>query len=98
MEESQKSQLDLNYSLTNQDGYSAWQRQRKEAAAVLARSLGLPLERNVEVRLKDGIVLQGILRMKEELLFFDAVTDRNLELRVGPVGFRPQDIESCVRI
>ena len=64
----------------------------------LARRLGLPLGREVEVWLKDGVRLRGLLRLKEAMLFLENVDERSLELAVGKVDFRHADIESCVRM
>jgi hypothetical protein len=80
------------------DGASTWRRQRQEAVLALAEKLGLPLEQHVEVRLLDGVILQGRLRVREETLFLDRVDTANLELAVGRATFRHGDIEACVRL
>jgi hypothetical protein len=90
-------QGELNFSQSPQgDGLQRWQTQRERASHRLARRLGLPLDREVEVCLKDGVVLRGHLRLKEAMLFLDNVNERTLELAVGRVDFRYGDIESCV--
>lgn len=80
------------------DGLDRWRNQRERAGHRLARRLGLPLDREVEVRLKDGVVLRGRLQLKEAMLFVEHVDERSLELAVGRVDFRHADIESCVRM
>lgn len=79
------------------DGLERWYQQRERASHRLARRLGLPLGHEVEVWLKDGVVLRGKLRLKEETLFLDTVDERNLELAVDRVDFRYGEMESCVR-
>ena len=69
------------------DGLNHWRQQRERASHRLARKLGLPLGRQVEVALKDGVVLRGELRLKEETLFLDSVDEHSLELTVGRVDF-----------
>src|SRR5689334_17187536 len=51
------------------DGLSAWHRDRALAIRKLAEQFGLPLEHETEVRLKDGVVLRGILRLQDLLLY-----------------------------
>lgn len=81
-----------------QDQESAWHRERQEAVRALAEKLGLPLEQHVEVRLLDGVILQGRLRVREETLFLDRVDTGNLELAIGRATFRHGDIGACVRL
>ena len=80
------------------DGLDRWQQQRERGSHRLARRLGLPLDREVEVWLKDGVRLRGKLRLKEAMLFLESVDERSLELAVGPVNFHYTEIESCVRM
>jgi hypothetical protein len=79
-------------------GLDAWHRQRRAAVQELAEKLGLPLGRRVEVRLIDGVILQGELRLQEETLFLDHVETANIELAVGRTNFRHSEIEACVRL
>ena len=92
------SQPEFDFSAaTRTDGLESWRGSRRLAAVALSRSLGLPLEHAVEVRLKDGTVLEGPLQLQEETLFPSQVDISDLELRVGRVNFRHSEIESCTR-
>jgi len=79
-------------------GLTAWQEARRQAARAVAEKLGLPLDQNVEVRLSDGVVLQGRLRLREETLFLEHVDTANVELAIGRATFRHSEIEACVRL
>lgn len=79
-------------------GLDSWRAERRAALHALAEKLGLPLGRRVEVRLSDGVILQGELRLPEEVLFLDQVDARNIELAVGRATFRHSDIEACVTL
>jgi hypothetical protein len=91
--EQREMEFDLS-STTN--GYGAWQDQRQAALKRLAQQLGLPLGREVELRLHGGIVVQGKLRPREELLFFGEGPVGQIELAVGRMTFLPAEIEACV--
>lgn len=80
------------------EGLTQWQSTRREATKLLSERLGLPLCREVEVRLQDGVVLRGRLRLREELLFVEQSDARNVELAIGRASFRHSDIEACVRL
>jgi hypothetical protein len=80
------------------DGYKRWQAQRYACRQELAERLGLPLGRGVEVWLKDGVLLRGLLNLAEEPLFVEADRMATLELVVDKIRFRPSEIESCVRL
>ena len=82
---------------TGGDGVERWHQQRQDAQRALAMELGLPLGRNVEVWLKDGVELHGVLRLKETLLFLDTVKEADLEFVVERTNFKYADIQSCVR-
>jgi hypothetical protein len=77
-------------------GLDAWHRQRRAAVQELAGKLGLPLGQKVEVRLVDGVILEGELRLQDEVLFLDHLDVANIELVVGRVNFRHSEIEACV--
>lgn len=78
------------------DGLTARRAQRRAAVEALAARLGLPLGRRVEVRLADGVILEGQLRLHEDTLFLDRVDTANIELAVGRVNFRHSEIAACV--
>lgn len=81
---------------TARDGYNRWHRQRARARAAMADKLCLPLGLEVEIRLYDGVVLRGELKLKEELLFLEALGPEEIELRIGKATFRQSEIESCL--
>jgi hypothetical protein len=91
-----QGELDFNREPSG-DGVTHWHQQRERASHRLAKRLGLPLEHEVEVWLKNGEVHRGRLRLKEAVLFLDSVDERSLELAVGQVDFRYAEMESCVR-
>lgn len=78
------------------NGLCVWREQRRAALDQLARRLGLPLGRRVEVRLADGIILRGVLELAEETLFPDRADLARLELVVDGVTFRQRELEACV--
>jgi len=80
------------------DGYAAWQQQRLQATKQISERLGLPLGYQVELRLLDGVVLRGRLRLKEELLFPEMHDLGDVELAIGRATFRHSEIESCIRL
>ncbi|MGA2866808.1 MAG: hypothetical protein ABSF95_20230 [Verrucomicrobiota bacterium] len=92
-----QGQLNLGDGGTEQ-GYTQWLTGRRLAAAELARRMGLPLGRQVEVWLCGGIRLRGKLRLQEELLFIEEERVRHLELLVEGVPFTYREMESCVRL
>jgi len=79
------------------DGYVIWRQQRADSTNRLAELSGLPLNHLVEVTLKDGVRLRGLLRLKQELLFQESKPAGGLELTVDGVEFRSAEIEFCVR-
>lgn len=79
-------------------GLEHWQQQRRETIQQLARDLGLPIGHRAEVWLRGGIVLRGVLRLREELLFVEEHATPALELRIDAATFTPAEIESCVRL
>jgi len=93
------SQPEFDFSQsTGGDGLDRWHQQRERASHRLARRLGLPLERQVEVWLKDGVRLRGKLRLKESMLFLEALDEHDLELAIDKVTFHFAEMESCLRL
>ena len=90
-----QSQLDFT-ARPDEKGYRTWCDQRLEATRQLARKLGLPLARRVEVWLRNEIRLEGVLALSEEKLFVPDVPDPQLKLIVDGVSFTPGEIVSCV--
>src|SRR5512145_2900300 len=92
-------QMELDFGLSRvSPGYERWQEQRRAATEALARQMGFPLGHEVEIWLRDGMRLRGLLRLKEEKLFVPEKRDPDVELAVGRVPFRPADVESCLRL
>lgn len=81
---------------SREEGYRKWHDQRRNATRQLARKMGLPLERRVEVWLRGDIRLEGILRLREPRLFIPTGVDPRLELIVDNVPFTPGEMLSCV--
>jgi hypothetical protein len=79
-------------------GLEAWRKARRDASHALAQRLGLPLNHPVEVWLRGGIRLRGILRLREAPLFHEDLDSAALFLTVDHVPFKAEEIESCVRL
>jgi hypothetical protein len=93
------SQLEINFDGGgSEEGLDRWHKQRRRAMKQLARSLGLPLDHQVEVCLAGGIRLRGQLRLCEAKLFIEKGRDLALDLTVDGVSFKASEIESCVRM
>lgn len=82
---------------SSETGYNQWQEERGAAREKLARKMGLPIGRQVEVWLHNGIRLRGLLLLEEERLWIDNERDFKLKLVVDGVPFTAAEIESCVR-
>lgn len=83
--------------MPSEAGFNQWRQQRREAMRKLAREMGLPLEHQVEVWLRGGIRLRGMLRLREEMLFVEEKGDDALFLVIDGVSFVTSEMESCVR-
>lgn len=80
------------------DGLTTWRQQREEQLRALAQRHALPLGRRVEVELKNGIELTGLLCLAEEsLLRSEEVRFHDLSLRVGSTPFFAREIARCVQ-
>ena len=77
-------------------GLDRWREQFNAAQRELAGKLGLPIDRQVEVWLKDGLRLRGVLRLCEQRLFVIDGEKYDMALEVDRVSFRHAEIESCV--
>jgi hypothetical protein len=64
----------------------------------LARKLGLPLGNQVEVWLKNGVLLRCKLELAESVLLLDTIDERKLKLMIGRADFMYSDLDSCVRM
>lgn len=80
------------------DGYQLWQEQRQSLLRDASRVLGLPLGREVEVELRDGVRLRGFLQFAEDGLFIQVSREKPPLLRIGRCTFHPREIVSCARL
>lgn len=64
----------------------------------MARKLGLPLGNQVEVWLKNGVLLRCKLELAESVLLLDTIDERKLKLMIGRADFMYSDLDSCVRM
>ena len=80
------------------EGCTRWRVGRQVATEILARKMGLPLGREVEVWLVGGVRLCGKLRLQEEALFIEEERVRHLGLQIDNVPFTYREMESCVRL
>ncbi len=83
---------------SHSDGYEAWLEQRGKMLEELGEKIGLPLGRQVEVWLRDGVRLRGKLLTRQTLCFIDNPRDPRLELQVDRATFKLGEMESCVRL
>jgi len=81
---------------SDRSGLDSWHEEQRQARKELARQLGLPLGRTVEVWLRDGVRLRGVLRLHEEQLIVEEARRYQLELQVDRVVFKHGDVESCL--
>ena len=93
-----QDEFDFNASGHQSDGLTQWRAEFDRSKRDLAATMGLPLDRPVEVWLRGGIRLKGVLRLHENRLFVDSKRDFSLELVVDGVRFTAAEIESCVRL
>lgn len=77
------------------DGLEAWRKEQEERFREMARKLGLPLGREAEVWLKDGVRLRGRLELAELELIQPGAGE--LRLRVGQTTFKIGEMDSCLR-
>jgi len=90
------AQGELDFSCGDPAGYARWQQEQEDWLARLRQELGLPIGRNVRVKLRDLdrdfcgrlslVELPLALRKAHHYLF-----------RVGDYEFTAAEIESCVR-
>jgi hypothetical protein len=93
-----QSEFDFDQPSAGGDGVERWHRQRERAIHRLARRLGLPIEHEVEVWLKNGMRLRGHLKLRESMLLVETVDQDSLELVIERANFRYSEMESCVRL
>ena len=83
---------------SKKDGLTQWHAERDAAVQRAVEDLGLPIGRSVEIWLRGGIRLRGVLRLRDTVLMLEERAAWNLELEVDNVSFRPSEIESCTRM
>ncbi len=83
---------------TASDGLATWRNERDAAARQAAADLGMPIGRSVEIWLRGGIRLRGILRLHESVLVVEERGAWKLQLAIDNTTFRPDEVESCVRL
>src|SRR4026207_1551534 len=92
-------QPELNFNAPSSGGYELWLKQRQSLIFHLTDQLGLPLDRQVELWLKDGLMLRGKLTVREESIHWsDTNKAVGIELAIGKVSFSTGQIASCVRV
>lgn len=79
------------------DGLDSWRAHRLRELFDLCRRTGVPVDHPAEVRLAQGPVLRGTVRVAEELLWNDVPRQRAI-FRIGRVTFTLGEIESVIRL
>jgi len=79
-------------------GITRWHRELAENAHEVADKLGLPVGRLVEVRLKDGVIVKGNLRVGEVVQSLKIFDRNKVALQIGGLVFFYAEMESCVRL
>jgi hypothetical protein len=77
-------------------GIDAWRAEIRRQQEELARTLGLPLGKQVEVWLRGGVRLQGRLGLEEATLVHTQSTLQNTRFEVDGVRFAYAEMDSCV--
>ena len=95
---SEQADLFANSGPAGHDGLVTWRQQRADSITRLGQLCGLPLNHRVEVTMRAGIRLRGVLRLREERLFVEEKPVGGHEWVVDGVVFRSPEIESCVRL
>lgn len=93
------SQFELEFgSSQSSAGYDGWVAQRKRASLELGKKLNLPIGHAVEVWLKGGIRLRGVLHLSHDILVVEDAPPDDLRFRVDGVEFALAEMESFVRM
>lgn len=96
--ELEQSELLFTRTPTGRDGYEIWQEQRRAVVLEASRVLGLPLGREVEVELRDGVSMRGVLRLADDGLFLEVTREKPPMLRIDQCTFHPREIVTCARV
>lgn len=84
-------------SAPESSGLEMRRREWEQERLLLAQSLGLALDCRVEVELKVGIVLRGVLRLAKDDLWMQPGT-RQAKLRIEDAEFYFHEVVTCVRL
>jgi hypothetical protein len=97
-----QGEFNLNFEVkprpTRGRGLTRWHRELAEAAREVTDKLGLPVGRLVEVRLKDGVIVKGNLRVGEVVQSLKIFDRNKVALQIGGLVFFYAEMESCVRL
>ncbi|MCL4176381.1 MAG: hypothetical protein KJ072_01345 [Verrucomicrobia bacterium] len=89
-------QGELDFGRDDPAGYRRWQAEQQDWLVRLRREMGLPIGRNVRVRLRDfDREFYGRLSLVE--LPLEQRHARHQRLRIGSFEFTAAEIESCIR-
>ena len=80
------------------DALTGWREQIRRQRLELAIKLGLPLDNQAEVWLKNGDCLKGMLRLDEEVLLHVAPMHSDIRFIIDRAPFQYTEIERCVRL
>jgi hypothetical protein len=78
------------------DSLSLWREERAREVEKACQRIGLPIGRNVEVRLNSGTTLRGVLRLAEEMLWVEA-DRKTVILQIEEATFHISEIAAAVR-
>jgi hypothetical protein len=91
-------QSEFDFQRAGKDGLLLWREEFRKQQRKLARELNMPLGREVEVWLRDGLRLRGELRFADPLLLPAQCTLENTKFEVGGVAFAFAEMEGCVSL
>jgi len=97
--ETPQMELDFGFANGALSPLEDWKARRAAARAAFSQSVGLPVGEKVELTLRDGLILRGILEPRDgEGLWIETVNRGpalHLPLRINQVEFTALDIASC---
>jgi hypothetical protein len=85
-------------SAADSEGLARWHTERAQELRELATKLGMPLGHQVEIRLKDGVVLRGRLQAGEVVSILESINHGKISFQVDGLVFSATEIEACVRL
>ena len=78
------------------DSLTLWREARRRQVEKACHRIGLPIGRDVEVRLKSGTILRGPLRLAEETLWIEA-DRKTVILQIAEATFHISEVAAAVR-